>query len=284
MPYLDDPLHLPGDDNEAYNRSLFWSYLAWAPKYVYTYRDKKGPSGQIVGLTPKGRFDARLIIRFMKMANPSRDYSNFRARAGQWELEWLNEMLAQALNEAMGKLSIQIPRELEGGLFVIYPKYAAWLVGHLTTGVSQRKRLSLLGQLFKNVCEVADLTGGREDSDTVQLDIAEIATGCVIIKRSEDYENDRVDVTMTAPVDDLHRIHLGWNGGVVPASVDDGVTKAWRIGLPQGDSVSNPTGRYLFLAISNVAEDISETVAKDDDDPPDKITVDLTIKFAVAGD
>ncbi|MDP6951584.1 MAG: hypothetical protein QGF53_02385, partial [Alphaproteobacteria bacterium] len=143
LPYLDHPLHRPSDDDEAYHRSLFWSYLAWAPKYVYTYRDKKGPSGQIVGLTPKGRFDARLLIRFMNMANPSADPSTLSARAGQWELKWLDEVLAMALNEAMDKLNIKIPRELKGGLFVIYPKYAAWLVGHLTTGVGERKRLSL---------------------------------------------------------------------------------------------------------------------------------------------
>ncbi len=284
LPRLDHPLHLPADADDAYYRSMFWSYLAWSPKYVYTYRDKKGPSGQIVGLTPKGRFDARLIIRFMNMANTSRDYSDYRARDRQWELEWLDEVLAMALNEAMDKLSIDIPRELKGGLYVIYPKYAAWLVGHLTTGVGHRKRLALLKELFGGKCEVAALTASPDASDSVQVTIAEIATGCVHIKRPEDYENDRVDVTMTAPVDDLHRIHLGWNGGVVPPSVDDGVTKAWRIGLPQGDSVSNPTGRHLFLAISNVAEDISETVAKDDDDPPDKVTINLTIKFAVAGD
>ena len=90
-----------------------------------------------------------------------------------------------------------------------------------------------------------------------------------------------VDVTMEGPADDLDRIHMGWNGGVVVPSVDDGKVKTWRLGLPQGDSPSNPTGALLWLAISNVAENLTDTVAKRGQ--PDSIEVTLTTKFAVAG-
>jgi hypothetical protein len=280
LPHLDDPLHLPANKDQAYARSYFWSYLAWQPKYVYVYKDKKGPTGQIVGLAPKGvRFDPRLMVRFMTMTNPLRSFESLSSRGPHWELEWLDEVLKQALNKAIDDLGIQIPRDLEGGMFVIYPKYAAWMMGHLTTGVSDTKRDEALGGMFRE-CRLLPVSANPGSAEPETVQIADLSTACFLIKRPEGRENDTVDVTMEGPAGDLSRIHMGWNGGVVVPSVDNGRVKTWRLGLPQGDSPSNPTGALLWLAVSNVAEKLQATVSARNNG---SIPVSLKANYIVSG-
>lgn len=285
LPNLDDPLHLPADKDEAYARSHFWEYLVWEPKYVYIYKDKEGPKGQIVNLAPEAvRFDPWLLIRIMNMTTPLRVLNTPSDRKVHWEMEWLDSVLKDVLNKAIADSGTKVPRKLKGGMFVVYPKYAAWMLGHLTTGVSDAKRDAALGNMFKKGCRGLPVSTATGDAQTRTLRIFDMSTACFVIDRKQKGRaNDRVDVTMEGSTDELNRIHMGWNGGVVVPSVDDGKVKTWRLGLPQGDSPSNPTGQMLWLAVSSVAENLQDTVKPDNYNVASSFLLTLKAKYVVAG-
>lgn len=281
LPYLDLPLHkAPDNSDEAYAVSLFWEYLAWEPRYVRNEKDHRLVSGTLLGLRPdqnKAFFDPRLILRFMNMdAAAIAKYSSASNRKGAWELEWLDHVLRDALVEARKDLSIEIPRDPKGGLFVVYPKYAAWLVAHQTNGRSNAQINARLGELFMNGCLPVTVV---EDFDaSVSLEIPDLATACVALLRPN--VSDQVDISLEGTQALRDRIHIGWNGEVIPPHKKGNRTaKRWTVGLPLGQGTPSPTAKALILAISNVPEDTTAISAQPYDAKASVSQVDLTFRI-----
>lgn len=279
LPHLDLPLHkTPDNSDEAYAASLFWEYLAWEPRYVRNERDHAMASGTLMGLRPGGNktvFDPRLILRFMNMDPASiARYSQGGNRRGAWELEWLDKVLRDALVEARSKLSIPIPRNPKGGLWVVYPKYAAWLVAH-QTNMRSPQIMPRLKELFPSGCLPVTLTMDFEAELTVE--VPDIASVCIVLERQK--VSELVDITLRAPRPVRDRIHLGWNGEVIPPHRKGNRTaKRWTVGMPMGAGSPSPTGLSLVLVISNVPEDTSTISAQTLSSPAAVARIPLTFR------
>ncbi len=301
--YLDEPLHQPSKwgreaNDQNYATSYFWEYLAWEPKYVYTDKDKELETGLLAGLRPKSRFDSTLIKRFMNLDEESKTkYRPDSARANQWQLEWLDKILKDALVKAKDKLKFKIPRNPKGGLFVIYPKFAAWMLAHQTNGVKDKKLDRALQRLFKNgykdengdkvkECPKRKVKFSEGPAETITIPISEVATACLRLQRVGENKNSDVDIIMKEPSDAFGQIHLGWDGEVVPPHEDKYPTrsKKWTIGQPFGTGKYHAAGGELIIAISNIPEDMSEIVALKIGKPTRVLKVKLEYRYSTAGD
>jgi len=288
--YIDHPLHQPGSSHPdggdtEYATSLFWSYLAWEPKYVDKSKNRKHPGGSLFGLRPKGTgFKPELILKFLEMDPASvGKYSSISNRHGPWQLEWLDKALRDALVKARNSLSIKIPRDPKGGLYIIYPKFAAWLVAHLTTNLHSSALDGILDRLFNTGCVEVTLNAEAGSPQTESFQVFEMATSCLRVTRTGKYKNATVDVTMMSPRDQFDQIHLGWNGEVITPHKKMSKSKKWTVGAPLGSGSTNPTGADLVIAISNVPEDISSITSKPDGELTDVTVMELMIKYTNAG-
>lgn len=250
--YIDYPLHEPyakDDDNgHAYGTALFWEYLTREPKLAV--------GDETVSLGLSRRFDPALLERFMDMrGNDSETYQSFAgatAAPDHWELRWLDKMLADLFNERLKR------GQVEGGVYVVYPKFAAWLVNFVEPGQ--------LKHFFKAGCGAVTLSEDQPVSHGVT--VRRVASACLAISFGDNSDNKGFMVTMAGATKDTTRLHLGVNGEVISASRQDDSRKTWLV-LPPPDQET------VYLALSNV----SPVAVRSED-----LSVSLSFQYAHKGE
>ncbi len=254
--YIDYPLHMPytpvtkdGEDNaHAYGTSLFWEYLTREPKLAI--------GDETIALGLSRRFDPALLERFMDMrGNDPKTYQDFAgatAPPGDWELRWLDKMLADLFNARLKR------GQVEGGVYVVYPKFAAWLVNSV--------KPDQLKKFFKSSCEPVTLSEEQPVSRSVA--VRAVASACFAVSFPDNSANKAFMVTTRGAVATTTPLHLGANGDVIPASRHDDSRKSWLV-LPPPDQET------VYLVLSNVSP-----VAVGSED----LSVSLSFQYAHKGE
>jgi hypothetical protein len=149
-----------------------------------------------------------------------------------------------------------------GGLGLVYPKFAAWLLSQANPAKGTPDLVMMDGlkhnQIFEGGCQTASVPNTKPTTPSATLTIKVIGSVCLIVKTTKSFW---VYVKQDESLPEAERLHLGWDGNVQnPMKIPISVGKGWHI-RPNLMS-RKPTGD-IYLVFSNVGTDLREdTVAK----------------------
>lgn len=243
--FWDYPLHKPkghddhpenSDNTQAYGTSLFWEYLTHDPQYVI--------SGEAITAGLTGRADSALILRFMSMDRlKNKEYFALHSPT-DWELRWLDEVLRDWFNPHLQRA------KLAGGLYVVYPRFIAWMVD----AVDDKSNLR---HLFEGGCEKVTLNPDpmRPVPGGIPR-LAPVASECVAVFFPPGTTANRsFSVNLMGSPARTKSIHVSWKGTpeqLVPR-VDE-KRKSWVV-------MPGPTEEPIYLTVANVSPVATDTEA-----------------------
>lgn len=248
---FDLPLNKPADKSSAYGTDLFWEFLMREPRY----------DNNTVNLELSGKMHPGLIQNFLNLSEDFpkiyAKYSPFKclqtrpdgtcAKSNQedWAVKALDEMLKEVFN---AKLNPSPP--LEGGLYVVYPKFAAWLLDTVAD-----KNVSTAAQgIGKHWSSIRAVQLPPSSEFTGTVSVKRLASECILVRMPSGTAGRDFFFTVLGDRDTLESLHLGVDGTdwpVTTASRDN--FKSWVVPVKSSES-------HKFLVLSNVFPIAEKTI------------------------
>lgn len=258
-------LHGPAPKSTAGKPSLedYGNWLFW---YFVGGQYDKNPFSRVIDPGDPDTFSADLVKDFMNPPGKAnigagtspgtlcRDPLMDKGKTN-WDLDWLDKVLKCWMN----RIQVDPPEHpVEGGLYVMYPRFATWLVDKFRVEPE-------FDELFPDGCLSANLVSGQsEEIDISSLPPVSIA--CIIVTFDPSVSSGAVTVTArgTGP---MTQLQMGRSYRAIESlpSTDGSNWRSWEIygAADEEAALKDPSPTLysyapIYLALTNVA-----AIAKD---------------------
>jgi hypothetical protein len=263
---------------QEYGTSIFWEFLISNPKFkipgVKVETPPADQNTQSVQLSSRP-LSLGIIKKFLNMSLS--DYLAYEANGRKknvFAILWLDRILVRQFNKAIKVINDKSSTTVKldplkpngGGLGVVYPKFAAWLLNQAdpANGKPDLVMMDSLkrDKIFEGGCQTATVPTAVPTDASATLTIKVIGSVCLKVMATSSFW---VHAKKGGAITDPERLHAGWDGNSqIPTPMPEEKGKAWRV---EYSLMSRPPTDSVYLVFSNVGPDLElDTVSKKNPD------------------